>query len=112
MKGMPSTDDSETTDAGESSFVTTFDPAAGDRPSEAVVTAVAAVDGERPLELDPLYDAIDPDALNTLFEHARRVGDSTQRLRFPYAGFDVSVRSDGRIRITGVPATGRGIDAE
>ncbi|KOX92416.1 hypothetical protein AMS69_13700 [Haloarcula rubripromontorii] len=36
-------------------------------PSEAVVAAVAAACNRDPLEMDPLYESIDPDALNAVF---------------------------------------------
>lgn len=93
---MPSRDDpSESDDA----YVTTFDPA-GDRPSEAVVNTVAALHGDDPGDLEPLYDVVEPDALDSFVEHAQRVGDAgTHQVWFSYEGFDVGVRSDGEIRI-------------
>lgn len=102
---MPSPNDS--TDGSESpdhSYVTTFDPANG-RPSEAVVTAVAAVLEADPAELPPLYDVTDPGALNDLVEHAqRRATDGTHLVWFTYEGLEVGVRSDGEIRIRDVTA--------
>jgi len=67
-------------------------------PSEAVVRAVAAVSGLDPVPgrspdcLDPLYTAVDPDALDTLF----RPG-SLGRVTFHYHGYEVTVDSDGRV---------------
>lgn len=97
---MPSTDDpTDASNADEPTYVTTFDPDAGERASEAVVTAVAAVSGKRPVDLEPLYEAVDPDALDALIDHARRGDDDgTHELWFAYAGYDVGLRSDGRIR--------------
>ncbi|WP_306054512.1 HalOD1 output domain-containing protein [Natronococcus wangiae] len=94
---MPSTNDSS--DCRESRYETTFDPAAGDRASEVVVTAVGTVTGSDPVNLEPLYDAIEPDALDSLCDHAGRKRTETHRLRFSYAGFDVDVRTDGRVRV-------------
>lgn len=50
--------------------------------STAVVEAVAAVTDTSPMELEPLAESIDPDALDRLF------GDSGRRLtvEFAYAG--------------------------
>lgn len=98
---MPSANDSEDRpETGDTSYVTTFDPDSGERASEAVVTAVAAIVGEDPVHLAPLYEAVEPDALDSLVEHARRADDAgTHQLWFTYQGFDVAVRSDGQIRI-------------
>jgi hypothetical protein len=65
-------------------------------PVVAVVTAVAEVAGKDPLELPPLRNAIDPDALNGL------VGAKDDRLTsvsFEYAGYDISVTGDGTVRV-------------
>lgn len=95
---MPSIDDS--TDPRESRYVTTFDPSAGDRASEAVVLAIETLTDEDHTHLEPLYDAIDPDALDSLCDHARRKSTAgTHRLRFSYEGFDIDVRTDGRVRV-------------
>lgn len=113
---MPSRDDAETNirsyDAGRSprthdtDYVTTFDPAS-ERASEAVVTAVAALTDTDPTDLAPLYDVVEPDAVDSLCDHAQWVGDDdiVHRLWFPYEGFDVCVRSDGRIRVLETPTT-------
>ncbi|GAB3666940.1 HalOD1 output domain-containing protein [Halopiger thermotolerans] len=92
---MPSTDTSDDTQR----YVATFDPD-GERASEAVVTAVADLIDADPTSISPLYDAVDPDALDSLVAHARRADDAgTHELRFAYEGFDVGVRTDGRIQI-------------
>lgn len=97
---MPSANDPpDTPAADEPSYVTTFDPDAGERASDAVVTAVAALLDENANELTPLYEAVEPDALDALVDHAHRGGGATHELWFTYEGFDVGVRSDGEIRI-------------
>ena len=68
-------------------------------PSEAVVDAVAAVSGTEPEDLPPLYDSIDPDALDQLFR--RRTGDpgpSETVLSFALGDWNVFV-SHGRVRV-------------
>jgi len=94
---MPSPNDPA--DEPTDQYVTAFDPADG-RPSEAVITAVAARLERDPTELSPLYDAVDPGALNELVEHAHRKStDSVHLVWFTYEGVSVGVRSDGRIQI-------------
>jgi hypothetical protein len=62
--------------------------------SEQVVEQVARATGTDPLELPPLYDSIDPDALDSL---ARGPGDV--EVSFEYAGQEVCVESGGAIRV-------------
>ena len=96
---------SDVEDAGDetSLTVTSHETVADsdDSPSDVVVRAVAALSGESPLELPPLYDSIEPDALNAMFDHARRVGgaDCGVTVSFCYHGFDVTVEPDGTVRI-------------
>jgi hypothetical protein len=62
----------------------------------AVVTgAVAAVSGCDVLELDPLFNAVDPDFLTAMV--AYRNWDA--ELTFAYEGYSVTVSSDGGISI-------------
>lgn len=67
-------------------------------PSTATVMAVAAAAGVEPDALPPLYDTIDPDALDDLFRspHAIR---SDVRVSFTYAGCDVVVAGDGDVSV-------------
>ena len=103
---MPSIDDSPETSDPVPSYVATFDPDAGERASDTIVTAIATLRDEDAAALEPLYEAVDPDALNTLVEHARRVEDAgTHELWFTYEGFDVGVRTDGEIRIRAATLT-------
>ena len=78
--------------------------------SQTVVLAVAEATDEDPMELPPLYDTIDPDALNKLFgdrvDGAERLGGSFE---FAYAGCDVTVRADGSVDV--VPAADPGVSA-
>lgn len=69
--------------------------------STAVVEAVAAEAGVDPRDLTPqLYDVVDPDALDTLFES---VAEETSRANgsvvFPYAGYQVTVAADGAVDV-------------
>jgi hypothetical protein len=62
-------------------------------PSQAVVERVAGCEGVDHTELVPLFDAIDPDALNKLVERDREKG-SALRITFTYHGYDVTVTGD------------------
>lgn len=62
-------------------------------PSEAVIKAVAALTNTPPLELDPLYQVIDPEQLN---EVIRQHADSTVQatLSFEFGGCTVTVNKN------------------
>lgn len=67
-------------------------------PSEAVIEAVAATNGVRPIDLDEqLYDVIDPDALNDFVESA---ADAQCRVAFPMTGCTVVVDGTGEVVVT------------
>ena len=69
-------------------------------PSLTIVEEVAALDGTDPLSLPPLYDAVDPDALDSLFRSSS--GDNPRAagaMQFTYCGYDVRVEADGTIVI-------------
>lgn len=60
-----------------------------------VVRAVAAEEGVDPLDLPPLSDVVDPDALDRLFDPSRcgtATEDGTCEVWFSYAGWEVHVR--------------------
>lgn len=65
---------------------------------EKLVQAVATYTDTSPLELPPLYDAIDPDTLNTCINQLTAVDVS-----FLYAGVTVRVDSSGSIQIDEKP---------
>lgn len=67
-------------------------------PVEAIVGAVAAASEDNPLGSTPLYDYVDPEAINELFTHD---GDKTTTLvlGFRIDDWDVFIDSDGKIRV-------------
>ncbi len=65
---MPSPNGRDDSDANATSYVTMFDSEAGERASEAIVTAVAAIVGTEPIDLVLLCDAVDPDAGDSLVD--------------------------------------------
>jgi len=67
-------------------------------PASAVVNAVAEREGVETTDLPSLYDAIGPDILEILHEADT---DSDQRVTFDYAGYRITVSSDGSIVLNG-----------
>lgn len=68
-------------------------------PAVSIVEAVAARDGVETTDLPPLQDAIDHEILETLLAAAD--DEPQQHVRFQYHGYEVTVRSDGAIRLDG-----------
>ena len=66
--------------------------------SQAVVETVARAEGADALDLEvPLYDAIDPDALDALFQSGHASVDGY--VEFVYYGYEVTVTADGNVSI-------------
>lgn len=63
----------------------------------AVLRTVAAVSNKTPTDLPPLYEAVDPDALEELM---RSDSGQTIEATFPYFGYVITVRSDGEISVS------------
>ena len=76
--------------------------------SIAVVTAIATRRDVEPTELPPLYESIDPDALDALFAPTRTGGPRRGRLEFTYDGHEIVVECGSSLEITidGVPMAG------
>ncbi|WP_227380708.1 HalOD1 output domain-containing protein [Haladaptatus halobius] len=75
--------------------------------TEQIVTAITDAADTSHRELPPLYEVIDPDALDRLFtpiyEGATR---SNVRVRFAYAGYEVVVHSSGDVTVSPLDAAG------
>jgi hypothetical protein len=69
-------------------------------PSQAVVEAVAEAEGVDPMGLHTtLYEVIDPDALDALFQSSS-ADVAGPRIEFTYHGYVVTVTGDG-VAVTG-----------
>lgn len=66
-------------------------------PSVAVVERVAALDDVDPTELEPLFETIDPEALDGLVESTTDSEESGLQVRFEYQGYEVTVTADGEV---------------
>jgi len=67
--------------------------------SSEVVSAVAAHEGVDETELPPLYDVIDPDALDALLSSVQTGGSDQASVDFEYAGYRVVVFEDRTVVI-------------
>ncbi|WP_348610948.1 HalOD1 output domain-containing protein [Halobaculum rarum] len=67
--------------------------------TDAIIWALADAVGVDPTGLPPLFDYVDPDALNALFDSSVRRTDGDALLSFQVDTWNVFVRSDGRIRV-------------
>lgn len=57
-----------------------------------IVSAIEAVDGDKP-DI-PLYEVVEPDALEALYEHGK------QRVQFQYADYLVTIQPDQTILVS------------
>jgi Halobacterial output domain 1 len=78
-----------------------YDREGSESVAEAILTAVSSISGVEMTNLEPLYTAIDPDALNALFGS---YSDGTPRdgkgiVVFPYESYQVTVEGTNQIRI-------------
>lgn len=63
---------------------------------QAVIDGVAAVEGTPPTELTPpLYDVVDPEALDKVFGGKASLG----KVVFNYNSYEVSVEADGFVAV-------------
>ena len=95
MSDDPSEEVTVTHDPDTGGYVATFDPRAVDA-SIAVIEATATIRRAAPDRHAPLFEVIDPDALDRIC--AEHDGDTL--VEFTYLGHRVRVRSDGQITVT------------
>lgn len=76
--------------------ITSDDGDRSERVSATVIEEVATVKDVDPLDLEPLYSVVDPDALDAIF---RRTDDTTPPLtvHFTMDGCEVIVHGDGEV---------------
>ena len=63
-------------------------------PSESIVMEIAKRDNTSPFEMQPLYEVIDPEALDTLFKNGVE-----GEVKFEYAGYEVTVTKSASTEI-------------
>jgi len=83
--------------AGRSEFECSFD--ADESPSREVVQAIAAVKGVEPTGVDPLYDHIDPEALDAMFDGTTGTSEHDARVSFRVDDLRIEVSEDRRVTV-------------
>lgn len=68
--------------------------------TDTVVTAVADAKGVDPLDVEPLHSAIDPDALDAIFQPRIGSPPTSLELTFTLDGCEVLVQADGEVVVT------------
>lgn len=76
-----------------------YDAASERTPTEVIVEAIATAADVDPLDLPPLYESIDPDAVDQLVGDREGDEGTGALLSFTFDTWNVFVRSDGRIRV-------------
>lgn len=85
-------------DVERGTYRTTFDPTT-QSPSDVVVESVSAATGTAPLDLEPLFSAVDPDALDSLFAPTAEETARSGRTTFEYSDCEVTVSADGVVLV-------------
>lgn len=67
-------------------------------PSHAIIERIAGLEEVEQTKLDPLYEAVDSDALDTLVGPTGR-SDPSLQIEFTYHGYEVTVTGDGTVHI-------------
>jgi len=81
----------------------------------AVLDAVADRAGADVTDLPPLYDAVDPDALEALFDPTTAGSLGVTRLEFVYGGYEVALSATGAgvsVDVADAPSGRTGIGAD
>lgn len=83
------------------SYYAQYDTESSEALVTTVVQSVAALTGKTPVELDPLYATIDPDALQQVLDNSR--SDSSKQesvsVTFNFASCEITLYCDGTMRI-------------
>jgi hypothetical protein len=66
-------------------------------PSHAVVSLVADAKDVRPIDLTPLHETVDPDALDRLFAPTTGGSRTDGYIAFVFEGYHVTVHGDGEV---------------
>ena len=69
-------------------------PDPGESICSTIVNQIAVHEGIEPLELPPLYDSVDPDALNDVFTPTKTGVSRTGTISFSYCGYSIVVDVD------------------
>lgn len=84
--------------SSDSSFTSTFQFDDSDSAADTVVRAIAELQGVDEMDIDPLYEVIDPEALNALFRR-RDVGQDDITVSFRMNEFRIELQSEDTVRL-------------
>lgn len=70
------------------------------QPSIQIIRHVADEKEVSTEELAPLYETIDPDALDAVLQSQTNRGAGTGQVQFQYEGYNIVATSDGQIELT------------
>ena len=73
--------------------------------TEAVVAAITEELDADPLEIDPLHDAVDPDALEALFANTASAARRDGEITFESNGCSVTVTATGNVSARALPSS-------
>ena len=82
---------------GRSEFEYVFD--VDESPSHGVVRAISAVKGIDPTDVDPLYDSLDPNALDAIFSGTTEARESDIHVSFRVGDLEIEVSGDRRVTV-------------
>ncbi|KZN22563.1 hypothetical protein A4G99_19030 [Haladaptatus sp. R4] len=69
-------------------------------PSTAIVETIAQAMNCESLEVGPLYEWVDPDSLDAIFDgHSTRTRNSATSISFSYTNYTVTVNSTGTVHV-------------
>ena len=84
---------------GELRYITQYDPEQNRPITEAVIDALTDVTGLDPLDLPPLYEAVDPDALDLIVREPNAAPERSCFIGFSVGRWGVIVTGSGDIQI-------------
>ncbi len=76
-----------------------YSPESDRSPSEIIIEALAEAAQVDPIELPPLYEFVDGDAIDSLFREHDETKNADALLSFRVENWNVFVHADGRVRV-------------
>lgn len=99
MTGTGRPVDRRSTNGADGTVRTTYDWSTM-TPSTGVIETIAVAADREPMAIDPLYETLDPDALDRLIRSSEtQSNDEGTTVQFVFAGYDVTVQSNGTVAV-------------
>ncbi|MGM0605945.1 MAG: HalOD1 output domain-containing protein [Halobacteriota archaeon] len=87
-------------DASSDAKTVQSDWTTSEQPSAAIIDCIAAASDRSPLDMTPLHEYVDPEALDAIVTSAKSASQSEFRVSFRYEELDVSVEANGTVTVT------------